>query len=258
MIFTTKASTAMRLLVELGRHHGDGPVSLKAIAEAEGLPLAYLERIVALKQAEPSGNCAAPRWLSPGARPGRGPHGRGHPRARGARWRPCRASSDDRDEEAAASCARTSPTTGAAARRVCCGCACRVASWRSSTRPRCPVRRLRRRHGRPSAAPAHHRHPLATNRRPCPTSRSRTCVRAGDKEILRGLDLTVSKGEVHASWYNGSGKSTLANAIMGQPTLEVTEGRSTSRARTSPRPTLTSAPRWASSWPSSTRWRSPA
>jgi Rrf2 family transcriptional regulator, cysteine metabolism repressor len=53
MIFTTKAEYGVRLLVELGRHHGDGPVSLKAIAEAEGLPLAYLERIVALlKRAE--------------------------------------------------------------------------------------------------------------------------------------------------------------------------------------------------------------
>ena len=53
MIFTTKAEYGVRLLVELGRHHGDGPVSLKAIAEAEGLPLAYLERIVALlKKAE--------------------------------------------------------------------------------------------------------------------------------------------------------------------------------------------------------------
>ena len=49
MIFTTKAEYGVRLLVELGRHHEDGsPVSLKAIAEAEGLPLAYLERIVAL------------------------------------------------------------------------------------------------------------------------------------------------------------------------------------------------------------------
>jgi Fe-S cluster assembly ATP-binding protein len=51
-------------------------------------------------------------------------------------------------------------------------------------------------------------------------------VRAGDKEILRGLDLTVSRGEVHALMGpNGSGKSTLANAVMGQPTLEVTEGQ---------------------------------
>lgn len=52
MIFTTKAEYGVRLLVELGRQH-DGvgsptPVSLKAIAAAEELPLAYLERIVAL------------------------------------------------------------------------------------------------------------------------------------------------------------------------------------------------------------------
>ena len=48
MIFTTKAEYGVRLLVELGRQDGATPVSLKAIAEAEGLPLAYLERIVAL------------------------------------------------------------------------------------------------------------------------------------------------------------------------------------------------------------------
>jgi Rrf2 family transcriptional regulator, cysteine metabolism repressor len=48
MIFTTKAEYGVRLLVELGRQGEDRPVSLKAIAEAEGLPLAYLERIVAL------------------------------------------------------------------------------------------------------------------------------------------------------------------------------------------------------------------
>jgi len=50
-------------------------------------------------------------------------------------------------------------------------------------------------------------------------------VSAGDKEILRGLDLEVSKGEIHALMGpNGSGKSTLANAIMGHPGLEVTDG----------------------------------
>ena len=50
-------------------------------------------------------------------------------------------------------------------------------------------------------------------------------VRAGDKDILRGLDLTVGKGEIHALMGpNGSGKSTLANAVMGHPGLEVTEG----------------------------------
>jgi Rrf2 family cysteine metabolism transcriptional repressor len=53
MIFTTKAEYGVRLLVELGRQQAGAPVSLKAIADAEGLPLAYLERIVALlKKAE--------------------------------------------------------------------------------------------------------------------------------------------------------------------------------------------------------------
>jgi Fe-S cluster assembly ATP-binding protein len=50
-------------------------------------------------------------------------------------------------------------------------------------------------------------------------------VTAEDKEILKGLDLEVSKGQIHALMGpNGSGKSTLANAIMGHPALEITEG----------------------------------
>jgi Rrf2 family transcriptional regulator, cysteine metabolism repressor len=48
VIFTTKAEYGVRLLVELGKGDPSVPVSLKAIAEAEGLPLAYMERIVAL------------------------------------------------------------------------------------------------------------------------------------------------------------------------------------------------------------------
>jgi Fe-S cluster assembly ATP-binding protein len=51
-------------------------------------------------------------------------------------------------------------------------------------------------------------------------------VAVGDKQILKGLDLTVRSGEVHALMGpNGSGKSTLANAVMGHPSLEVTEGQ---------------------------------
>jgi Fe-S cluster assembly ATP-binding protein len=51
-------------------------------------------------------------------------------------------------------------------------------------------------------------------------------VAAGDKQILKGLDLSVRSGEVHALMGpNGSGKSTLANAIMGHPNFEVTEGQ---------------------------------
>ena len=46
------------------------------------------------------------------------------------------------------------------------------------------------------------------------------------KEILKGLNLKVNKGEVHAIMGpNGSGKSTLASVITGNPTFEVTKGK---------------------------------
>ena len=47
----------------------------------------------------------------------------------------------------------------------------------------------------------------------------------GDREILRGVDLTVTDGQTHAIMGpNGSGKSTLAYAIAGHPTYLVTQG----------------------------------
>jgi len=50
-------------------------------------------------------------------------------------------------------------------------------------------------------------------------------VNIEDKEILKGLNLTVRQGEVHAIMGpNGTGKSTLAYALMGHPAYEVTEG----------------------------------
>src|SRR5918998_591861 len=53
-------------------------------------------------------------------------------------------------------------------------------------------------------------------------------VNVEGREILKGVSLTVGRGEVHALMGpNGSGKSTLVNALMGNPNYEITSGRAT-------------------------------
>ena len=55
-------------------------------------------------------------------------------------------------------------------------------------------------------------------------------VSIGGKEILKGVDLTIKQGEVHALMGpNGTGKSTLAYALMGHPGYDVSEGEVTYR-----------------------------
>lgn len=79
-------------------------------------------------------------------------------------------------------------------------------------------------------------------------------VKAEEKEILHGVNLTIGKGETHVLLGpNGTGKSTLGNMLLGNPKYQVTGGRSGFRGKISPMNRSMSARKWDSFFPSRTR-----
>ena len=84
-------------------------------------------------------------------------------------------------------------------------------------------------------------------------------VRAANNDILRGINLTVQTGEVHAIMGpNGSGKSTLARVLAGHPDYQVMEGSVTYDGKDLLELAPEDRARKACSWRSSTPSKSPA
>lgn len=79
------------------------------------------------------------------------------------------------------------------------------------------------------------------------------------KEILKGVNLTINEGEVHAIMGpNGSGKSTFSGVLAGNPAYTVTEGEAKLHGVDLLNLPLRTAVTKDSSFRSNTRWKSPA
>src|SRR5512144_1687738 len=111
------------------------------------------------------------------------------------------------------------------------GPGCRAASPRRSPARRwpswwsSPTSTLPRPHRRPPRSPRRSKTQIHLGVELAELEIRNLHVTAEGKEILKGVSLDVEEGTIHALMGpNGSGKSTLANAIMGHPSLEVTEG----------------------------------
>ncbi len=80
----------------------------------------------------------------------------------------------------------------------------------------------------------------------------------GDKPILKGINLTINAGEVHAIMGpNGSGKSTMSYVLAGRDGYEVTGGDILMNGNPCWRWSPTSVPGPVCSWHSSIRWNCP-
>ena len=238
MIFSTKAEYGVRVMVELARRGGDQPVALTEVAEHEGLPLAYLEHLVArLRRAD----LVTSR---------RGAHG-GYLLSRDpAQITMAEVVEALEGQIAPIECFSTVPdgsihcVLGSDPARVCTSKIALVPRARGDRRdaraddarrpdPRPGAhqhgrdRGHHRRPGRRQHPSPHHHDPEEGGSRIVPTQLEirNLHVRTEEREILRGVDLIVRRGELHALMGpNGSGKSTLANTIMGHPGYEVTDG----------------------------------